>query len=72
MSYKIKYKMAVQKLLSISSEIDLIQEATKNLPDNLQSKIKSFVDAQGIDLEFKVGTTFQRKQKKYLIIDHVM
>ena len=40
-----------------------IQEATKNLPDNLQSKIKSFVDAQGIDLEFKVGTTFQRKQK---------
>lgn len=42
-----------------------IQEATKNLPDNLQSKIKSFVDAQGIDLEFKVGTTFQRKQKEF-------
>ena len=42
-----------------------IQEATRNLPDYLQSKIKSFVDAQGIDLEFKVGTTFQRKQKEF-------
>ena len=42
-----------------------IQEATRNLPDYLQSKIKSFVDTQGIDLEFKVGTTFQRKQKEY-------
>jgi hypothetical protein len=42
-----------------------IQEATKNLPDYLHSKIKSFVDAQAIDLEFKVGTTFQRKQKEF-------
>lgn len=42
-----------------------IQEATRNLPDYLQPTIKSFVDAQGIDLEFKVGTTFQRKQNEY-------
>jgi hypothetical protein len=42
-----------------------IKKATSNLDKSLLKKLQPFIDAQGIDLEFQVGTTFQRKQKDY-------